>query len=155
MRFFKYEGVPTENNRRVLKERTRKIFVKSNSFNQTLQKKAFFCVADADEKRIVVGVICCDVSLLEQQLSAYLDVLELQLADASLEEITFLAARYLLGHAYQNDYIDDDDAVLERFGLSRITNQYGEYGEGILEGITKEAAYAEAERLFTKDTFLP
>ena len=64
MQFFKYKGltsceawVQENDNRRVMREKTAKISLKSDTFNQKLQREAFFFVADrAGGTRTISGI---------------------------------------------------------------------------------------------------
>lgn len=67
--------------------------------------------------------------------------------------------RNLLSCADRNDYIGDDDEVLEKFELDRINGRYVcgiEYGENLLDEITcKEELLAKANELLANDTLTP
>ena len=165
MQFFKVEGLIADENwaekcddRRSLREKVRKIAMQSNAFNQKQKKKAFFYVTDVSEDTATVGVICCESISLDKQIASYLAAIEINLKDIYIEEITFSATRNMLQCASRNDYIGDDDEVLELFGLDKLTGRYGrsvEYGENIFDESDKDEIYKEADRFLARDTFIP
>ena len=165
MQFFKVEGLIADENwaekcddRRSLREKVRKIAMQSNAFNQKQKKKAFFYVTDVSEDTATVGVICCESISLDKQIASYLAAIEINLKDIYIEEITFSATRNMLQCASRNDYIGDDDEVLELFGLDKLTGRYGrsvEYGENIFDESDKGEIYKEADRFLARDTFIP
>ena len=165
MQFYKFEGFTVDakwseenDNRRVMREKVRKISMKSNSFNQHQQRKAYLFVTDASEDTVTIGIIIknfCDVLRLT---SEYLKEIEIDLKDTYLEEITLNTLRNMLGCANRNDYIDDDDEVLEQFDLDKLNGRLSrsvEYGENILDDCDKKTVNEEAGRFLTWDTFIP
>lgn len=165
MQFYKFEGFTVDakwseenDNRRVMREKVRKISMKSNSFNQHQQRKAYLFVTDASEDTVTIGIIIknfCDVLRLT---SEYLKEIEIDLKDTYLEEITLNTLRNMLGCANRNDYIDDDDEVLEQFDLDKLNGRFSrsvEYGENILDDCDKKSVYEEAGRFLARDTFIP
>lgn len=165
MQFYKFEGFTVaekwseeNDNRRVMREKVRKISMKTNSFNQYQQRKAYAFVTDASEDTVTIGIIvrnCADVPKL---ISGYLQTIEMELKDTCLEEITFNTLRNMLSCANRNDYINDDDEVLEQFDLDKLNGRFGrgiEYGENILDYCNKKSVYDDARRFLAKDTFIP
>ena len=75
MQFFKYEGLALcetwfqeNDSRRAIHEKTRKIALKSDSFNQKLERKSYFFVTDVSEDTITIGVLSRDFQNLQKQL---------------------------------------------------------------------------------------
>ena len=143
MQFYKFEGFTVSekwsvenDNRRVMREKVRKISMKTNSFNQNQQRKAYAFVTDASEDTVTIGIIVRNYADIHKLISGYLQSIEMELKDTCLEEITFNTLRNMLGCANRNDYINDDDEVLEQFELDKLNGRFGrgvEYGENILE----------------------
>ena len=160
MQFFKVEGLITDekwqeayDNRRAARENTGKIAVKSGQFNQKLNKKAFWYVADMSENKARIGAICCECVSPEKQLASFLNAIGLQLNDVFIEEITLSYTRSLLNCSRRNEYINDDDEVLEAFNLDRISGRSRlDYGESIIEEARKEEIYAAADHFLARDT---
>ena len=165
MQFYKYEGFAVDakwseenDNRRVMRERVRKISMKTNDFNQHLRCAAYIFVADASEDTVTIGVIVRKSNDLHKLISDYLQTIEVQLKDTCLEEITFNSLHNMLSCAERNNYIDDDDKVLEKFDLDKLTWRFGrriEYGENILDVCNKQLVYDEATRYLASDTLIP
>lgn len=165
MQFFKVEGlIADENwsekcdNRRTLREKVRKIAMQSNAFNQKQKKRAFFYVTDASEDTATIGVICRESINFDKQIIAFLNAIKLSLKDIYVEEITFSATRNMLQCANRNDYIADDDEVLELFDLDKLNGGYGrsvDFGENIFDESVKDEIYKEADRFLARDTFIP
>ena len=165
MQFFKYEGFTADekwseenDNRRVMHEKIRKIAKKSDTFNQKLQRRAFFFVTDASEDTIIIGVISTDGhKLVDKHIDSYLKSIEIELKDTCLEEITFNSVRNMLQRAHKNDYIDDDYKILEQFDLDRLNDRFCrgiEFGESIIEDCSKRDVYATAQQFLSDETFV-
>lgn len=165
MQFYKFEGFTVSekwseenDNRRVMREKVRKISMKTNSFNQNQQRKAYAFVTDASEDTVTIGIIVRNYADVHKLISGYLQSIEMELKDTCLEEITFNTLRNMLGCANRNDYINDDDEVLEQFELDKLNGRFGrgiEYGENILDGCDKRSVYDCAHKFLAKDTFVP
>lgn len=165
MQFYKFEGITAaekwseeNDSRRIMREKVRKISMKTNDFNQLQQHRAYLFVNDASESTVTVGVIVKNCSNIIDLISGYLRTIEIELKETCLEEITFNTLRNMLGCASRNDYIRDDDEVLEQFDLDKLTGRYSRgitYGEKILDACDKESIYEDAGRFLAKDTFLP
>mgnify|MGYP004676214333 CR=1 FL=1 len=164
MQFYKFEGFTTEekwseenDSRRVVREKTRKISMKTASFNRR-QCHAYLFVTDASEDTVTIGVIVGSAVDVSKLVSGYLKKIEMELKDTCLEEITFGALRAMLGCADRNGYIDDDDEVLEQFDLDKLNGRFArsfEYGENILDSCDKKSIYDEADRFLAKESFVP
>lgn len=165
MQFFKIEGFVVDDkwsegndNRRVLREKVRKISLRSNSFNQKFNRKAFFYVVDASEDITTIGIICREPIELDKKISSFLNTIELRLRDLNIEEVTLNCTRNMLQCAHRNDYIDDDDDILELFELDKLNGRFGrgiEFNENIIDECDKDEIYKEAERFLARDSFIP
>ena len=165
MQFYKFEGFTVaekwseeNDNRRVMREKVRKIEMKTNSFNQRQQRKAYVFVTDASEDTVTIGAIVRNYADVPKLISDYLQTIEMDLKDTCLEEVTFNTLRNMLSCADRNDYINDDDEVLEQFDLDKLNGRFGrgiEYGENILDYCEKNSVYDEARRFLANDTFIP
>ncbi|NLL90996.1 MAG: AAA family ATPase [Ruminococcaceae bacterium] len=165
MQFYKFEGFIVDENwseendsQRIMREKTKRIARKSNAFNEKLQKKAFFYVTDASGDLVTIGIICRDSADLDRRLAAFLNTIEIELKDTYLEEVTFNSARKMLILADRNDYIENDDNVLEQFDLDRLSLGFQrsiEYDENIIKEADKKYIYKKAESFIVKDTFMP
>lgn len=165
MQFYKFEGIMVDekwseenDNRRIMREKARKILMKTNKFNQIQQRRAYLFVNDVLENTVTVGVIVKNCSDISDLISGYLRAIEMELKETCLEEITFNNLCNMLSCANRNDYIRDDDEVLEQFDLDKLNGRYSRgvmYGEKILDDCDKNSVYEDAERFLAKDTFIP
>lgn len=165
MQFYKFEGFTVDakwseenDNRRVMRERVRKLSMKTNAINQHLHRTAFLFVTDASEDTVTIGVIVRKSNDVLKLISEFLQTIEVQLKDTCLVEVTFNSLRNMLSCADRNDYIDDDDEVLEKFDLDKLNGRFGrsvEYGENILDDCSKQFIYDEATRYLARDTLIP
>lgn len=165
MQFFKYEGLTLcetwsqeDDSRRAMHEKSRKIALKSNAFNQKLQSKSYFFVTNASEDTITIGVLAKDSQHLRKQLEEYMKSVGIGLKDTRLEEITFGAIRNMLRRANHHHYIPDDGKVLEQFDLDKLDYRYGRgcsFDEGLIEGSSKREIYAAADQLLSNETLIP
>lgn len=164
MQFFKYKGLTSceaetqeNDNRRGMREKIAKISLKSDAFNQKLQREAFFFVADASEDIVTIGVISRDSRYLQKQLAGYLKAIEMELQDACLEEITFSTIRNMLLHAERREYISGDNEVLEQFGLDKINYRFGRecsFEEALIEDTSKSKIYEAAHQLLSHQSLI-
>lgn len=164
MKFLKVEGIKTDTNRteqkdrHVMREQARKIALKTDMFNRKLRQKAFFYVSDTSEEAVRIGVILREHIDVHHRLETFLQAIAINLKDTCLEEVTLNTERHMLQIASRNEYIDDDDEVLEQFGLDKLTNRFGrsiKFGENILEEWNKASIYANADRFLVGNTLIP
>ncbi len=165
MQFFKANGIITDedwseryNNRHIMRENVRKIAMKGNAFNQKQKKRNFFYIISVSEDTATIGVICREPANLDKQISSFLAAIEISLKDIYIEETTLSATRNMLFCADKNDYIEDDDEVLELFGLDKLTGRNErnvEYGENLLDESKRDEIYKEADRFLARDSVIP
>ena len=164
MLFYKVEGIvidtATENNdsRKAHRENIRKLSIKSNDFNQRNGKDSFYFISDSSDGVLSLGIITERSDNVRNTLTSYLRYIGLPLKDIVIREITINTIENLLSSADRQDYISDDDEVMEKFGLDKITGRRGrgiEYGENIIEEENMKDIFRTAEKYLLHDTFLP
>ena len=164
MLFYKVEGIiantPAEQNdsRRAHRENVRKLSIKSNDFNQKRCGASFYFISDCSDGVVTIGVIADRLEDVKETIDAYLKYIDIELKDLVLTEVTINSIERLLGSADRQDYISDDDEILERYGLDKITGRRSrgiEYGEDIIEERSKKDIFALAEKYLLHNTFLP
>lgn len=147
------------NDRRVMQQRTRRIARKSDEFNQLQGGKTYYFISDIGNDEVTVGIIDSGTGDKTKQIRAFFKSVDIAAKEFDVDEITFSSMRNLLSCADRNDYIGDDDEVLEKFELDRINGRYVrgiEYGEKLLDEITcKEELLAKANELLANDTLTP
>lgn len=165
MQYFRFEGfvkdetwAKSNENRRVMSENTRKLLIKSKTFNDK-HNKNFFYIVNASGDAMTAGIISTESVNLRKQIDLFLETIEIELNDICVEEITFHSMCSFLKTANRNDYIEDYDKVLERFGLEKLSDQYGreliDYGENLINEINKKCVYDKAKEFLMNETFLP
>lgn len=147
------------NDRRVMQQRTRRIARKSDEFNQLQGGKTCYFISDIGNDEVTVGIIDSGTGDKTKQIRAFFKSVDIAAKEFDVDEITFSSMRNLLSCADRNDYIGDDDEVLEKFELDIINGRYVrgiEYGENLLDEITcKEELLAKANELLANDTLTP
>ena len=119
-----------------------------------------FCfVSDISNDVVTMGVIIKSRSGLADLVQGYALFLGLDIKDLNVTEVTISSMLSLLGYAVRRDYIEDDDEILERFGLDMVTGRRSRginYGENLAaEGKEKQELARSAEKYFMRETLLP
>ena len=142
MLFYKIEGslvkidAENEDSRKAHRANVRRIAIKSDEFNEKFCRDSFFFVSNSSDGILTVGVIAECQSKIGETLKAYLRYIECELSDIVITEITFSSIQNLLCSADRQDYIADDDEVMEKYGLDRISGRRGrsiDFGENIID----------------------
>lgn len=160
MQFYKYEGstaadewTEENDNRRVMRQRARKIAMKTSGFNLQQENKACLFVSNVSEGTVTIGVIVRDHAAVEELVSAFLQTIETELTDARLEEITFKTLHNMLNCADRYDYIIDEEEILEQFDLDKLSGRFGrgiDYGEAVFMCGSKKSVYNDAGKFLAK-----
>ena len=160
MQFYKFTGINTDEswtqangNRQVMHDNISELSLKSRTFNEKLGGKAFFFMTRATDRTFVAGAICAKAMDISAQIQSYLDMLNLKVKDIQMEEITLTTTFTLLRTADRLDYIEDDDEILEQFGLDKLTGRFCrnlDYGENLIQSANKTAIYKYAESYLMK-----
>lgn len=164
MLFFKVEGslinidAENEDSRKAHRANVRRIAVKSDEFNEKFCRDSFFFVSNSSDGILTVGVIAERQGKIRETLKAYLKHIECELADIVVTEITFNSIQNLLCSADRQDYIADDDEVMEKYGLDKISGRRGrsiDFGENIIDERSQSEVFSNAEKYLLNKTFLP
>lgn len=160
MQFYKYEGstaadewTEENDNRRVVRQRARKIAMKTSGFNLQQENKACLFVSNVSEGTVTIGVIVQNCAVVEDLVSAFLQTIETELTDARLEEITFKTLHNMLNCADRYDYIIDEEEILEQFDLDKLSGRFGrgiDYGEAVFMCGSKKSVYNDAGKFLAK-----
>ena len=163
MQFYKICGelIASEANggeRRTRKEIAHKIAAKTAEFNGANNTRYCF-LSDLGEEYVTMGIIATQSMDLVAFAENYVKYVGLSVKIDLPDEITVANLQSLLGNADHQDYIEDDNEVLERFGLDRICGRRGrglEFGENLVNYAAKEdELFASAKKLFTNETLVP
>ena len=147
MLFYKVEGIITnahtenDDSRKAHRENVRKLAIKSDDFNQKFCRNSFYFISDYSDGVMTIGIISERSEDINEMLKAYLKHIDCKLKDVVITEITINSIENLLCSADRQDYISDDDEVLERYGIDKITGRRSrgiEYGENLIERQSKK-----------------
>ena len=165
MLFYKATGtvldekwVEENNDRRMRIERAFRIGRKSEAFNRRFEGKRFCFLSEINESTVSAGIITTEIADERTVALDFMRKIGLSFEPSEMTEITLSVLSSMLRSADRNDFIDDDDTVLEQFGLKRINERGGnlDFGEDLLEERTrKDKLYAKAEELLAGDTLTP
>ena len=166
MLFYKVIGIISDekwaeenNDRQIQYQRTKQIARKSDEFNQLLSGKSYYFISDIGDNEVIAGIIDSGTGDKAKQIRAFFRSIGVAVKNFDINEIKFSSVQKLLSSADRNEYIDDDNEVMERLGLDGINNRYMhgvEYGEHLLdEVICKEELFSKADELLSADALTP
>ena len=114
---------------------TGEIAEKSESLFQKSDQQNLIFTVSIGQNAIAFGAICKTNQSVEKQFIEYANAFPFEIEKAKIEEVTFGAIRNMLSCAYRNDYIGDDDDILDGVeielddGDNTIYVQYSDYAE--------------------------
>lgn len=165
MQFFKFSAAlrpetqacdPDEND--VFRSYTRLICNETGNLADRLKEKGYIFVSDVRETALYGCILANNDNVITRYLRGFLESVGADGDSAEWEEITFRTFDTNLRHADRSNLIDDDDDVLELFGLESLRgrNFRGmDFGENMVDVCTREQLYAAASGFFAKDDMLP
>lgn len=165
MQFFKFSAAlrpetqacdPDEND--VFRSYTRLICNETGNLADQLKEKGYIFVSDVRETALYGCILANNDNVITRYLRGFLESVGADGDSAEWEEITFRTFDTNLRHADRSNLIDDDDDVLELFGLESLRgrNFRGmDFGENMVDVCTREQLYAAASGFFAKDDMLP
>ena len=163
MRFYKMYGElqtheEFESDRRQRRELVHRIATKTVEFNGTDTDKCCF-LSDLNEDSVTVGIIASQSVHPSDLVDSYLRHIGLDAKMDLPDEVTLGGLQNLLNCSERQDFIEDDNTILERFGLERISGRRGrglEFGENLINlNVKKDDVLASAKKLFANETLLP
>ncbi len=162
MLFYKIEGVTvnaaSEEDRRLRRENIRKIAIKSDEFNQEYCRGTYLFISDVCEGIITAGGIVDQNGNIKDTAHSFLSHLGMEAKDIVITEITLNTLTRLLSTASRQDYIADDDEIMEQFNLDKISGRHNrcvDFGENIIEDRSKDELFSNAERYLLTETLNP
>jgi len=164
MQFYKIQGEliaseASEGEKRTRKEIAHRIAAKTAEFNGADNTRCCF-LSDLGDEYVTFGIIATYCMNLVDFAENFTKSIGLNAKIALPDEITFGNLQNLLSNADRQSYIEDDDGILERFGLDRISGgrfERGlEFGENLINyNARKEDLFASARKRFTNETLVP
>ena len=128
-------------------EQANMIMTRSDEFNQKNHDAGFCFVSLLKGKTFIAGLILLNDHPPRELLDSYLTALGIRVSKTRLSEITFENFRSILRGAYRNDYIEDDDVILEKYGLDCLQEHSFhvlDMEEEIISGTNKRDVYRSA-----------
>lgn len=152
----------TENltDRRAKVQQARQIAHDTEEFNRMQKNSAYWFVSDILSNEVIGGMIDPGLGSKPKRVSNFFKALGITGGEPHMTETTFSAMQALLGRASREDYIENDDDILELFGLDRITDGFHRRGTDFEETILGEVKSEEellmnAEKRLSRDTLAP
>ena len=140
------------------REVARRIAVKTTEFNGSGTSKYCF-LSELGDAFVTIGVISTERLDFVDLAERYADCIGVSVKLEYSEEITLGTLQNLLNNANRQDFIEDENTILSRFGLDRICGRRGrdlEFGENLIhKDVSKEELIDTAKRLFAGETLLP
>ena len=135
-----------------------KVNVKTCEFNG-VGKESFVTVSQKGEGVVTLCAITTEERDILDLSREYADCVGIKAKGMTCTETTFGNFCGALASACRCGYIEDDDEVLERFGLDKLSSGYGrsiDYGENLVNTAPAEKALiASAKKLFVGETLIP
>ena len=137
---------------------TGEIAEKSESLFQKSDQQNLIFTVSIGQNVITFGAICKTNQSVEKQFIEYANAFPFEIEKAKIEEVTFGAIRNMLSCAYRNDYIGDDDEVLDAFEIGALTSNHPrcEFGEALVDAKKGIAEINKSvDNLLFGETLLP
>lgn len=128
---------------------------KSDLFYHKINEQKFFFISNTNNTHIVMGAISNDANTIEKDCNKYIRLLAINVKNIRIEEITLHSMEALLLTASQNDFVNSDDEILERFGIDCLVSHrsYSEYVEYIIDAsLSKDSLIKKSNELMMNDT---
>ena len=136
MQFYKIYGEleKTENEEGVKRKKdlSYKISSRTAEFNGT-NNKCFCFLSDMGDEVATFGLIITDSMNLVEFVEKYAKRIGVAAAISMPDEITLSGMQNLLSGANRQGYLEDDDEILERFGMAKLGRRYNlDFGENLI-----------------------
>ena len=160
MQFYKIYGEleKTENEEGVKRKKdlSYKIASRTAEFNGT-NNKCFCFLADMGDEVATFGLIITDTMNLVDFTEKYAKRIGVVAALSMPDEITLTNMQNLLSGANRQGYLEDDDEILERFGMAKLGRRYSlEFGENLVNyKAERDELFDSARKLFASETLIP
>ena len=129
-----------QSNERITREEAQaisgEIYEITESLFQKSDQQNFIFTVSIGRNGMTFGAICKTDQSIEKQFVKYAERLPFEIEKAKIEEVTFGTIRNMLSCAYRNDYIGDDDNILDAFEIGALTasRPHCEFGEALIDG---------------------
>ena len=157
--FFKFEETSEQEEQPKTRSEERRQYrdmaARTERFNrEELKTRGKVFLSEIDEDGFTVGLIAKQARDAERILKKYGAALFPSAHCDKTEEVTFRQICECLCDADRNDCIEDDDKVLQEFGLNGLA-RFSCYGEALLEHTTRRELEQTAGSCFARKTLVP
>lgn len=145
-----------KNDKNAVAEMIHKYANRSEEFNGRFDNKMYIFVADISEGIIELGAIVTGTEKVAAIVDSYVAYMGIQMTDTIISEITLKKLCGLLCKADKQDYIADDNEIMELFGVENIVNSfdcYISYKEYIVEKCSADTIQSNMREYWMSDTF--
>ena len=146
------------NDRRIKQERVRLLAEKAEDYNSH-DKKGNFCFIAGIDDSILCGIISYESIDAVKSSQSFFKYLGIATDTPVVNEVTFNTIRNMLSMADHNNFISEDDDVLEQFELDKIGGRGFhtiDYGENLLNNKGNKALlYKTSKELLARETLGP
>ena len=160
MQFYKIYGElikgEKEEGARKRRDLSYKIASRTAEFNGDSSKSYCFLSDMGDEVATFGVIVTCTMNLVEFT-EKYAKRIGVKASISMPDEITFYNMQNLISGASRHGYLDDEEEVLERFGMAKIGRRYGlEFGENLVNyKAERDELFDSAKKLFATETLIP
>lgn len=164
MYFYRVEGTvknetgEASDNTRKSRGEARKIAVKSDEFNEKYCQDSLYFISECFDGIMVIGVITANIDEPEKRLSAYIKNTGYEIENIRVYEVTISIITRMLRAAAHRGYIADEDELLARFGIDKVSRRWNdsiEYGENLIKTSDRSELFKRAEKILLCDTLIP
>ncbi len=158
MQFYKIYGEleKTENGEGVKRKKDYKIAARTAEFNGN-NNKSYCFLSDMGDEVATFGLIITDSMNLVEFTEKYAKRIGVKAMMSLPDEITLTNMQNLLSGANRQGYLEDDDEILERFGMAKLGRRYSlEFGENLVNYKAEcDELFGSARKLFGNETLIP
>lgn len=140
------------------REDSRIINGRCNHYSEKLGDNGCFFLSSASRIELCFGLMLREVMNIEGYIDKFVRDAAIEVININIEEITFSNFQKILNEAARNDYVVDNDEILNNFELDELSNVYRfhdglEWDEHIILEKSKTGIFISSNRFFTKETF--
>ena len=165
MLFYKVEGMLTqedmevEDSRRAQRESVRRIFMKSEEFNERPENQDTYCfVAGQLDGFLTAGMITNQPETARKQIESYLEYIGCPLENVTIGETTLNNMQQMLNRSDRGGFLDDSMEIIDRFGIDRVMGRRGrgiEFGENIIEQSNRHEIVLKVQHYMMNESMIP
>lgn len=146
--------------RRTARDYAADVSLKTERFNQKYDGAAVIFASGIRKKQITLGALTTEEEFRREDAAAFLAAIEYPADTATIEmnEILLSEIYDLLRTASRSGYHEDEDEVMEKFGIQQLFRsgfRGHEFAENMITEEKEAALYQKAEEYLSEETLLP